>query len=367
MFTVYFPAELTVTHYCCFIRFLFQVRTTISSNKDLEQSSLASIMSTYGTMFFINMLHFIFCVVFTCLCHLFPSTITRLNSQAFASQIGRHFGQQSHHFQHLIWHIYHRSTIDRVIHVITIVLDTLIWIFFVIYYLPICFQLLVLAILIFQALSAQIRFMTNDHGKISKTKIDQSICLDCDTYHEYPETIGHYISLFQLQWTWNHEYVGILSSFVWIALYCSGHMCLILVSYSSLSLPYILEIMHAIILINTFSRVIGHLLEPIPPFLIENEQFLPWRNIKMLTIMVCDRGEVFRLFQITFTGYLSEYQAGWPLRFPQVFIHTWISLLINSNDGKSIVRHCREQACRIRSKGWKATHLTENMFEALYH
>ena len=324
-------------------------------------------ITTNRTMCFVNTILFISCLVFTYLCHIFPTAMIRLNSQPFASQIGRHFGQQSHHFQSLIWHIYHKSKTDRFIHIVTIVLDTLIWVFFIAYYIPIYLQLIVIIILILQALSAKIRFPMNSLDDTSDADIDQSKCRDCEMHHEYPKAMKHYISWFRLQWTLKHDYICILSSFVWIILYCSSHICLSFINFSCLPLPLILEMMHTIIILNTLFRVIGHLIEPIPPFLIENEHFLKRSNANMLSIMALDRGEIFRLFQITMVGYLSEYQAGLLFRFPQVFINTWISLLIKSSDGKLVLRHCREQACRIRSKGWKATHLTKNMFEACYH
>ncbi len=343
---------------------LFLVNNSILLNMRLDFSLT---MTTNGTMCFVNMILFISCLVFTYLCDLFPSQMTRINSQPFASQIGRHFGQQSHHFQSLIWHIYHKSKADRFIHIVTFVIDTLIWVFFIAYYLPMYLQLIIISILILQALSAGMRFTMNSLDDTSNTDIGQSKCIDCETHHAYPKNMEHYISWFRLQWTLKHNYICVLSSFVWILLYCSSHICLSLINCSRLSLPYVLEMMHAIIVLNALFRVIGHFVEPIPPFLIDNEHFSKLSNINMLSIMVFDRGEIFRLFQITIVGYLSEYQAGLLLRFPQVFINTWISLLVKPSDGKSVLRHYREQACRIRSKGWKATHLTKNMFEACYH
>ena len=320
-----------------------------------------------GTMCFVNMILFISCLVFTYLCDLLPSAMIRINSQPFASQIGRHFGQQSHHFQNLIWHIYHKSKADRFIHMVTFIIDTFIWVFFIVYYLPIYLRFIIIIILILQSLSTKIRLPMNNLDDASNTDIDQSKCIDCETHHAYPKKMGHYISWFRLQCTSKHHYECILSSFVWIILYCNGHICLSLINFSRLSLPYVLEMMHAIIVLNALLRVIGHLVEPIPPFLIDNEHFSKMSNINMVSIMVFERGEIFRLFQIIIMGYLSEYQAGLLLRFPQVFINTWISLFVKPSDGKLVLRHYREQACRIRSKGWNATHLTKIMFEACYH
>lgn len=324
-------------------------------------------MTSDGTMCLINTLLLVSCLIFTCLCHRFPLLITRINSQPFASQIGRHFGQQSHHFQNLIWHIYHKSKIDRLIHIVTIALDTLIWTFFITYYLPIYFQLLVIIILISQALAAKIRFTLNTHDDTSKTDIDQIKCLDCETHHEYPTAIVHYISFFRLQWTWKHNFICILSSLAWIILYCSSHACLWFITFFQLPLLSVLEIMHMIIACNALFRVLGHTLEPIPPFLTDNEHFLQKTSIHVFPILVLERGQLFRLIQVTVAGYLSEYQAGLLLRFPQVFINMGISLLVKPSDGRLALRHCREQACRIRAKGWKVTNLTRKMFEASYH
>ncbi|CAF1485917.1 unnamed protein product, partial [Rotaria sordida] len=291
-----------------------------------------------------------------------------INSHAYALQIGRQFGRQSNHYQTLIWFVYHVSKIDHLIHVVTIVLDTFIWIFFITYYLSIYLQLIFIGILFSQALSTKIQFTQDNHVETSNINTDDkemnlSKCHDCETRHEYPQTFKHYISFFRMQLTWKYDQISILSAAVWLVLFSSSHIILLLIKYALFSNS--LGIMHMIIVLNPLFRAVGHLLEPIPPFIVDNERFIRPTSFKIVTILL-ERGERFRLIQSIIAGYLSEYQAGLPFRLPQVLVHMWTSLLIKPNIGKSLKRHYREQASRIRTKGWKAVFLMHNMFQASY-
>ncbi|CAF3909631.1 unnamed protein product [Rotaria sp. Silwood1] len=113
-----------------------------------------------------------------------------------------------------------------------------------------------------------------------------------------------------MQWASKQELISILSSALWIVLFCSAHIVLLLIKCSLLPfglqslLPNALAIMHVIIALNPLFRAIGHLLEPIPPFIVDNEQFLHLNGFN-IAIILWQRGELFRLIQSGDRSYLS--------------------------------------------------------------
>lgn len=326
----------------------------------------------------INLLFLLCSGFYIYLCHWYPSIILRMNGQPFAPQLGRHIGQQSQHFQGLLWHIYHDSKVDRYIHIITLILDTSIWILFICYYLPTSIQIMIVFLLIAQAISKSLIFPLSITGNITSQLVKDNIrpsitseCIHCDFEHSYPNDLRHIYLWIKMQWfssdtfskkiDWKEYHISICVNLFWIIIISMAHY---LLTNNYIHLSH-LTILHILVLINAFLRALGHILEPIPPFIDGNEHFLEENGFYFI-VGLLKRGLIHQVIRLTVIGFVSEYQAGLPYALPQILLHELFARILRPWEEKPAKNHYRHKVKTIHRKGWKSTAMTEHMFKPFF-
>lgn len=257
-------------------------------------------------------------------CELFPSIVTRWNSNAWSSMVRWNIGPESHLFQAVLYDLFHHSTLGQVTHHCTLVIDVVHWFAFFISF---------------------------------RTFLGQFIFILCNIFMTYQ---AKSYSLPMLQWT------GIQ-----LGIHMFSHT-MVKVYAHLVGEHYVSFVLMMMLLITSVIRVVGHGLgEATPPIIFDGTKpqgkfkwnVVTWRGWLnyILNHGYGDRYSWSALLWSPVIGILSELQAGVPYRLILIVFSKYIPGWRTLEFKQQIELTMR----LIRKNGWQGWPLTKILYHDL--